>query len=118
MQDVELYHYELTAPDNYRVTVNGKEAEADGAADTDVSGFVDAAEYVKLPQTLHYSFDHLTAEPDIQICNADADMKPVSFDLSEEIDLSEELPVFCLCSLSYRYCSTLMRLPLRCRHLR
>ena len=94
VQDVELYHYELTVPDNYRVTVNGKEAEADGAADTDVSGFVDAAEYVKLPQTLHYSFDHLTAEPDIQICDADADMKPVSFDLSEEIDLSEELPVF------------------------
>jgi|GEM_PF-7080616 len=94
VQDVELYHYELNAPESYKVTVNGTEAVPTGTSDTDVSGFLDGAEYVVLPQTYHYSFDHLTAVPEVEIYDTDADNRPVSFDLSEEMNFVEDLPVY------------------------
>lgn len=88
----ELFRYELIAPDSYKVSCNGVPCSPDTV--TELEGFLDGADHTELPSAYHYSFDHLTAAPDIQLLDTENSLKPVSFDLSEKTDLFGEFPVF------------------------
>ena len=83
--DGELYHYEITAPSFYQITVNGREIGTP-AKSVPLEGFADVKDIVSLPSTNTYVVDHLTKEPDIRITEKGTD---ISFTLSEKMDLSD-----------------------------
>ena len=92
VQGVELYHYDITAPDNYVISVNGKELQPDSTEG--VEGFLDGADYTDLPSVCRYSVGKLTGIPEVSVLDSEDGMKPVSFDLSEETDLFGDYPVY------------------------
>ena len=79
-EDKELYHYEITAPSDCTVALNGKELQPTSTAT--VENFADASDYVDLPAENKYMLDHLTKPADIKITQNGAD---VAFKMSEKI---------------------------------
>jgi len=94
----ELYHCEIAAGSDYKVTVNGKAVEP--TTEKIIDGFESAASYVDLPSEDVYILDHLTKEPAIEITK---DGKKVDFEYSEKIAFETEYPKFN--SLSEAGCS-------------
>lgn len=82
----ELYHYEITAPSSYQITVNGRDI-GEPVSSVPQDGFADVKNYVTLPSTNTYVLDHLTKEPDIRVTDNGTD---VSFTMAEKIDLAED----------------------------
>ena len=83
-EDRELYHYEIKAPSSCVVSINGVQPEP--AYIQVVENFSDAANYITLPSVNTYVASALTAVPEIVITK---DGEPVSFEMSESIDLGD-----------------------------
>ena len=88
-EEKELYHYEVTAPSDCMVLVNGKEAAPTSVAKLEY--FADAENYVDLPSQSSYILDHLTKPADIEIKR---DGKYLNFKKSEKITIDSGYDTF------------------------
>lgn len=73
-----LYSYEIVAPANYKVNVNGKELSKDDIAkSTNANGLDDFNKYSSVASTVTYKVDKLIFKPEVKIY--DTDNKEVSY---------------------------------------
>ena len=91
-EEKELFHVEITVPNDYSVHVGGKQVQADKI--TYAEGFKDGGNYVELPGESVYVLNNLTQWPDLRITDGGKD---VAFDMSSKISLG----------LDYEQCASL-----------
>ena len=88
-EEKELYHYEITAPSDCTVLVNGKETAPTSVAKLEY--FSDASNYIDLPSQNSFMLDHLTKPADIKITR---DGKELTYKKGEKITIDSGYDTF------------------------
>lgn len=90
-----LYYYNITVPDNFKISINGNELnEKDLVKTSNISGLDDLYKYGTMPKINEYEISFLTKEPVIVISNeqnenVNVDKTNINIDVSESFKMIE-----------------------------